>query len=145
MLVNEVGVRRRCGNVLVERLTLTSLTTITGDGCLPHLVEKIDNGELCFVDVLLLFVVVVVAVIAFHLVVVIVVVPFLLLDVVVVVVLAEFVVLNLFGNVVVDIFIELASLIVVFVISLHFVVPLFSVEVVVEDVVVDNFCAQTFG
>ena len=41
-------------DVLVEFVALTLLTNITGDGCIPHLVEETVNVTFCLVDVLFL-------------------------------------------------------------------------------------------
>ena len=46
MLVNKVELKLVFPDVPVEFVALTLLTTITGDGCLPHLVEEAVNGEL---------------------------------------------------------------------------------------------------
>ena len=68
-------------------------------------------------------------------------VPIVFLDVVVVIFPDERVVLTLLGNVVVDVLVELVCLNVLLVSVGCF----FSVEVVAEDVVVDDFCMRTFG
>ena len=93
--------------------------TITSDGNIPHLEEEIGNVEFEFVDVFFLFVVVVVVIVAFNFLVVI---------------------------VVVDVLVKLASLTVVpvGVVFLNVVAPLFSVEVVLKNVVVDPFFWRTF-
>ena len=144
--VFDVGQRRRAGcSVTMEFCALTSLTTITGDGDVPHFMEEIGNSALELVDVLFLLVVVVVVVIALNFLVVLLC-RFLLLHAVVVVIFDEFAVLNLLGNVVVDALVELASLTVVPVVVvflLNVVVPFFSVEVVVKDVAVNHFSKRT--
>ena len=81
-------------DVPVELVVLTQLTTITGDGAVPHLSEGVGDVELWLVDVRFLLAVVVKVVVALNL----------LLDVVVVVVLDELVLLNLVVNVVDDLF-----------------------------------------
>ena len=128
MLVNEAEVETGFPDVPVELVVLTPLTTITGDGAVSHLVERVGDVELSFVDVHFLLAVVVKVVVAFNL----------FLGVVVVVVLDELVLLNLV--VVVD------DLYVFFVVDvfLDVVVPLFSADVVVKDVVVEQFCQRTF-
>ena len=75
---------------------------------------------------------------------VLVVVPVLRFNVVVKVVIVDRVALNLLCNVVVDDFFELACLSVFLVVAGIFdvVVPFFSAEVVVKDVVVDNFLCE---
>ena len=85
MLVNEVEVEAVFPDVPVELVVLTPLTTIAGDGAVPHLVESADDVELCLVDVHFLLAVVVKVVVAFNL----------LLGVFAVVVFDEFVFLNL--------------------------------------------------
>ena len=85
MLVNEMEVEAGFPDVPVELVVLTPLTTITGDGAVRHLVERVGDVELWLVDVHFLLAVVVKVVVAFNI----------LLDVVVVVVLVEFVLLNL--------------------------------------------------
>ena len=60
---------------------------------------------------------------------------------VVIVILDEFVVLDLFGNVVVDVLVELAC-VNVFLVVVNVVVPFFSSEVVVNNIVVDNLCVR---
>ena len=62
MLVNEVEVEAGFPDVPVELVVLTLLTTITGDGAVPHL-EEGGNDAFLFGDVFLLFVVVVVGVV----------------------------------------------------------------------------------
>ena len=84
MLVNEVEVEAGFPDVPVDLVVLTPLTTITGDGAVPHLVERVDDVELCLADVHFLLAVVVKVVVACNL----------LLDVVAVVVFDEFVLLN---------------------------------------------------
>ena len=66
-------------DVPVELVVLTPLTTITGDGAIPYLVERVVDVELWLVDVHFLLAVVVKVVVALNL----------LLDVVAVVVLDE--------------------------------------------------------
>ena len=118
------------------------MTTITGDGDVPHLEEDVGNAKLqlvCIFSYLLL------SLWSLHTI-------FLLSsqlfpffsDVVAAIVSDKFVVLNLFGNVVVvDALVEFTSFTVVPVVVafLKINVPLFSVEVVVKDIVVDHlFC-----
>ena len=67
MLVNEVEVEAGFPDVPVELVVLTPLTTITGDGAGPHLVEEIGDVELWLVNVRFLLAVVVKVVVAFSL------------------------------------------------------------------------------
>ena len=46
MLVNEVEVEAGFPDVPVELVILSPLTTITGDGAVPHLVEEVGDVEL---------------------------------------------------------------------------------------------------
>ena len=66
MLVNKVEVGAGFPDVPVEFVVLTLLTTITGDGAVPYLVEEIGNVELYPVDVYFLLAVVVKVVVAFN-------------------------------------------------------------------------------
>ena len=123
MLVNEVEVEAVFPDVPVELVVLTPLTTITGDGDVPHLVERIGDVELCLVDVHFLLAVVVKVVVAFNM----------FLDVVAVVVLDEFVLLDLVVIVVGDPFLNVLLVVDVL---LDVASPFFSAEVVVKDHVV---------
>ena len=105
------------------------MTTITGDGAVPHLVERVGDVELSLFDVRFLLAVFVKVVVAFDL----------LLSVVVVVVPDELVLLNLV--VVGDPFINVLLVVDVL---LDVIVPFFSAEVVVKDIVVEQFCQRAF-
>ena len=59
MLVNKVEVGAGFPDVPVELVVLTLLTTITGDGAVPYLVEGVGNVEPYPVDVCFLLAVVV--------------------------------------------------------------------------------------
>ena len=131
MLVNEVEVEAVFPDVPVELVVLTPLTTITGDGAVPHLVERVGDVELRLVDVHFLLAVVVKVVVAFNL----------LLDVVAVVVLDEFVLLDLVVIVVGDLFLNVLFVVDVL---LDVAAPFFSAEVVVKDVVVEQFLSANF-
>ena len=130
MLVNEVEVEAVFPDVPVELVVLTPLTTITGDGAVPHLVERVGDVELHLVDVHFLLAVVVKVVVAFNL----------LLDVVAVVVLDELVLLDLVVIVVDDLFLNVLLVVDVL---LNVVVPFFSADVV-KDVVVEQFLSANF-
>ena len=129
MLVNKVEVGAGFPDVPVELVVLTLLTTITGDGAVPYLVEEVGNVELYLVDVYFLLAVVVKVVVAFNL----------LLDVVDVVVLDKLVLLNLV--VVDDLFLNVLHVVDVL---LNVIVPFFSADVVVKDIVLEHFCQQIF-
>ena len=96
-------------------------------------------------NLLFFLLVAVVEVIALNLLVVISVAPIIFLDVVVAIVLDDPVVLTFFGDVVVDVFAELTCLN-VFCFCWYFRCrcSIFSVEIVVKDIVVDNFSMRAF-
>ena len=131
MLVNKVEVRAGFPDVPVEFVVLTSLTTITGDGTVPYLVEEVGNVELYPVDVYFLLAVVVKVVVAFNL----------LLEVVAVVVLGEFVFLDLVVIVVGDLFLNVLLVVDVL---LNVVVPCFSARLLSKTLLWNNSCQRTF-
>ena len=131
MLVSKVEIGAGFLDVPVELVVLTLLTTITGDGAIPHLVvEEVGNVKLYLADVYFLLAVVVSLVVAFHS----------RLDVVVVVVLGELVLLNLVVLVVDDLFLNVPLVVDVL---LDIAAPFFSAEVV-KDVVVEQFLSANF-
>ena len=120
------GIETGFPDVPAQFVALTLLTTITGDGCLPHLVEETGNGE--FVNVIRLLAVVVGVKFLFNF--------------CFVVISDDFVLLNFIVDIVDDVLVGLTSLnaFIAVDVFLDVVVPFLSVKVVVKDIVAANCC-----